>query len=258
MNRIFRLGLLLAGLGGSVAFWPSIAEAQIVNVLSMAGEGQGFSGAVNGAVDWRSGNVDSTRATADLMLSLRGDRDLVFLVTRGDLGIKSDALYLAKSFEHLRYRRAIGGRWSSEVFAQHTFDKFQKLQFRLLGGLGLRFDVVEWQGGAVAVGTAYMPELERLNEGVEDGAGTFFHRWSSYFTFSAQLGEPFVVNSVTYAQPRVDQFSDYRISHEFSFRIQVQDVVVSPFTFSLQYDSRPPQGVEELDLGIRSTLGLRF
>ena len=119
---------------------PDSASGQIVNVLSMAGDGEGFSGAVNGAVDWRSGNVDSTRATADLMLSLRGDKDLVFLVTRGDLGIKSDAMYLAKVFEHIRYRRSIGGRWSTEVFAQHTYDEFQKLQFRLLGGLGLRFE----------------------------------------------------------------------------------------------------------------------
>ena len=47
-----------------------------------------------------------------------------------------------------------------------------------------------------------------------------------------------------------DQFPDYR-TPQFSFRIQVQDVVVSPFTFSCSTTAAPPEGVDTMDLGIR-------
>ena len=234
------------------------ASAQIVNVLPMASGGPGFNGSVNGAVDWRSGNVDSLRTAGDLMLSLREDRHLTFVVVKGEMGVKSDALYLAKAFEHLRYRVGIGGRWSGEFYAQHGYDKFQRLKFRVLSGAGLRFDVAEWEGGQVAIGTSYMPEFEELNAEVSTGGPQFFHRWSNYLSFGFGLGKEFSFSSTTYIQPRFDAFDDYRLSNESGFSIALGDVLVSPFSFALAYDSRPPKTVENTDMTIRSTLGLRF
>jgi len=234
------------------------AEAQIVNVLPMASGEEGFSGAVNGTLDWRQGNVDSLRTGGDVLLSAKSNSHLVFLITRGELGIKSDQMFLGKIFEHLRYRVRVGGRWSLEHFAQHAYDKFQRIKFRVLLGSGLRFDVVEWDGGAVAFGTSYMPEFEELSATVSDSGLEFFHRWSNYLTFMLQFGEPFSFQSTTYIQPRFDAMSDYRLSNESGFQIQVQDVFVSPFAFGLAYDSRPPETVEGLDLTIKSSLGVRF
>jgi len=242
-------GLLLGVAPGS---------AQIVNVLPMASGGPGFSGSANGAVDWRSGNVDSLRTAGDLMLSFRADRHLTFVVVKGEMGVKSDALYLAKAFEHLRYRVGIGGRWSGEFYAQHGYDKFQRLKFRVLSGAGLRFDVAEWEGGQVAIGTSYMPEFEELNAEVSADGLQFFHRWSNYLSFGFGLSKEFSFSSTTYIQPRFDAFSDYRLSNESGFKIALGDMLVSPFSFGLAYDSRPPETVENTDISIRSTLGLRF
>jgi len=234
------------------------AEAQIVNVLPMASGEEGFSGAVNGSLDWRQGNVDSLRTGGDVLLSAKSKSHLLFLITRGELGIKSDEMFLGKIFEHLRYRVRVGGRWSLEHFAQHAYDKFQRIKFRVLLGSGFRFDVAEWDGGAIALGTSYMPEFEELSADVSDSGLEFFHRWSNYLTFMQQFGEPFSFQSTTYIQPRFDAMSDYRLSNESGFQIQVQDIFVSPFAFGLAYDSRPPKTVEALDLTIKSSLGIRF
>ena len=238
--------------------WTETAQAQIVNVLPMTSGGPGFNGQVNGAVDWRSGNVDSLRTAGDVMLSNRVDRHLLLAVVKGELGIKSDAMYLAKVFEHLRYRVGIGGRWSGEFYGQHSYDKFQRLKFRVLSGAGLRFDVAEWAGGQVAIGTSYMPEFEELNAEVSSEGMQFFHRWSNYLSFGLGLGKEFSFSSTTYIQPRFDAFSDYRLSNESGFKLTIGDVLVSPLSFALAYDSRPPATVENTDISIRSTLGLRF
>ena len=118
--------------------------------------------------------------------------------------------------------------------------------------------MVEWEGGAVAIGSAYMPEFEELSADVSDKGLEFFHRWSNYLTLMFRFGEPFSFQTTTYIQPRFDEISDYRLSNESGFQIQVQDVFVSPFAFGMAYDSRPPNTVEALDMTIKSSLGIRF
>lgn len=240
-------------------FFLGEAQAQIVNVLPFARNGEeGVSGMINGALDWRSGNVDSTRVAADGMLSLSQGDHLTLLMAKGEMGMKSDALYLAKAFEHLRYRYRLMGPLSLETFAQHGYDKFQRLTYRVLAGLGMRYDVVSWESGMLSIGTAYMPEMEKLSEGISDEPSSFYHRWSNYLSFVAAIGDVATFSTTAYVQPRLDVFSDYRLSSETNFQLTIGKILVSPFAFSLAYDSAPPPSVEKLDMSIRSTLGLRF
>src|SRR5690349_12735916 len=132
------------------------AEAQIVNVQSLVGAEtpEGFSGALDAGVDWRTGNTELLIFSGAATLRYRSDPHLLVAIARGaygETGEGEDEELIAKNhFEHLRYRYKLTDLVTPEAFVQHEFDEFRRIQLRALGGLGVRLTVVQKKELALA------------------------------------------------------------------------------------------------------------
>jgi hypothetical protein len=241
------------------------AHAGIVNVQSaLATEAEeGLSGAVTGAVDWRTGNRTRLLFSLAPVARYRTGKHLLIGLASADYFRDSDDL---KIFEHLRYRYQLSERWIGEVFGQHEFNEKRLLLLRALVGFGPRYQIADcgpWQAGA---GVAYMAEYEVLDEKEELGpipeqeSPLFNHRLSSYLTASYALDDRVQLAQTVYAQPRIDDFADFRLLSESVLVFKVSKRVSFKSSLSLSYDSRTPEygDLEALDSVLQSALTVQF
>lgn len=145
-----------------------------------------------------------------------------------------------EGFAHFRYNRKLtkGIRW--EAFTQGQFNGLTKINFRGLTGTGPRFTLAENEKFKSFLGMLYMFEYEEI-----DDEGTIHrdHRVSSYLSFSVKPSTTFSFINTTYFQPRLDQFSDFRLSTDNAILLKISDKLQFKTTYSLLHDTNPPPEV---------------
>jgi hypothetical protein len=218
----------------------AVARAQIVNVQPLLGgeERPGFGGALEGALDWRTGNTRLLLVSGSAIARYRYGRQLAFVLLRGDLGVQGGDEFVNKDFEHVRYRFELLPRVHLESFGQHDRDEFRRLAVRWLWGAGPRAVLWASQRVDVAAGVGYMLEYERLQRDTEIDAGqaTLAHRLSSYVVVGLRLGAVLRFAETVYAQPRVDAFEDVRVLSETELLLVVSARLGIKIAFALAYD----------------------
>jgi Protein of unknown function, DUF481 len=171
---------------GMVAFVGRRAGAPIVNVQPMLASDRpnGFSGAVEGSSEIRTGNTQLSLVSGNGRIGYRSGPNFAFLLVRAEYGTRAGQVFLSRDLEHLRYRRHLAGPLELELFAQHDRDRFRRLDLRQLFGLGHRLTLLDEDEVNIAIGLAGMLEFERLAEGPQPDAGkeSLAYRLSSYVT----------------------------------------------------------------------------
>jgi hypothetical protein len=239
------------------------ARAQIVNVqpLLLRESRPGFSGSLESALDWRTGNLSLLLFTANAVGRYQHGRHLVFLLAHAEFGIKSDKHFLDKDLEHLRYRVDLVRFLDGEVFVQHDRDEFRRLELRVVCGIGPRIRIVSDSHVDASVGAAYMFELERIASDMlqpDSGAQRLNHRISTYAVISVHLARHFHVGTTVYWQPRVDRPTDLHLLGESSLLATVNTWFSLRLSVGLAYDSNPPDGVQRLDTRFATALHVSF
>jgi hypothetical protein len=85
------------------------------------------------------------------------------------------------------------------------------------------------------------------------------HRWTSYvMTRSSLFGGRLKLTNTLYVQPRFDDLTDIRVLENLDIEIAVTDVFAVVISLGIQFDSRPLQDVEQTDIRLRNSFGLRF
>lgn len=252
------IGVALLGL----VLFPPEAAAQIVNVqpLVAAEDRDGPSGAIEGSLDWRSGNTELAQGTASLIVRYRAGRHLAFVMGRVEYAEDADDVFLNKDLEHLRYRVTIAPPFEAEVFAQHDRDEFRRLSLRMVTGAGPRLHLLRWEPLDVAVGVAYMLEHEVLGQGptADSGESIVDHRLSTYATLALDLTDRVTLSHTLYAQPRFDAWSDVRVLSETQLMLGVVRHLAVKVSLSLAVDSQPPELVKEADAVRKVSLQLSY
>ncbi len=245
---------------------PLSIHAQIVNVqplIATDDDGkrkEGFAWTGEAGIDARRGNTRLLSLTGNSALQYRTGRHLFFTLVRGEYAERPGGAYVDKDLEHLRYRVWITGLLSAEAFVQHDRDAFRRLALRGIVGAGPRLHLVDAVGINVAVGLAYMLELERVGSGDFPDAGqeTLVSRASSYVVLSSKVHERITLGNVIYVQPRIDRLRDVRVLSEASLLVKATTHFSMKLSLVSSYDSRPPIGVIPLDTTLKSTLGVSF
>ncbi len=262
-NRRLSSCLLVVGMASTVAL-P--ARAQIVNVQPqvVAPDQQGFATVAEGTVDWRTGNNDLLILSGTLTARYQTKPHLLFLLTKAEYGQKNQSgnktTLLDRDFEHLRYRW-IAWKWlQPEGFVQHDRDAFRRLALRALAGVGPRFVLLSTPAWELALGVAYMVELEKLGAAgqPDDGKRELAHRLSSYLVAGYKLGDALTFGLTAYAQPKLNDFHDLRVLTETSLVFAVSEHLAFKVALTGAYDSRPPQGLKPLDTAIKNSLQVHF
>ncbi len=234
-------------------------DAQIVNVLPSArGDDTGLSGSVHIGADWRSGNTELLLFRAGARGLYSNSRDMFLVLAQGEIGVKSGERFVARVFEHARYRRVAHGLWRVEAFVQHESDQFRRLSLRALLGVGARYERPLGGGGLVAIGSAYVAEQEQLREGDEPDAGdeTLSHRSSSYIALELPFGRDAELVQTIFVQPRLSDLSDIRVLNETALRVPVAGTMSLRTSLTVSHDGAPPSGVSATDFALRSSLEL--
>lgn len=249
MKRFIFLTLLIINLTG---------VSQIVNIENkrLNNRKQGF----NGSAEL---NFNFTMNTKQLLQI--GDRIRVgyvkkkhhLLVVTDHAFIKSEGNdFVNRGFEHFRYQYTLkdSGKVSLEAFQQGQFNKIQKINLRLLVGADFRFRLIDLKNYALNFGTGLMGEYEELVDlGVSQDLLS-----TSYLSFDGQFSESVGLNTITYFQPKLIDFGQYRFSNETALRFKINQYLTLKLVYSLTHDSRYIPEVRKTNYVIKNTLKISF
>lgn len=235
------------------------AQATIVNVLtpSIGPIEPGWHGSVKASGTVLAGNERRLSASLAAGLQVRHERHLVRLKASSDAALAFDEVVAQKAFVNLRHRFLLKGPVSSLLFVQVDHNRFRGLSVRDLAGGGV--DVRTWREDwtEAHLGLSVMAEHQIHAGGVVDDDSGLRARISSYFTVAAKT-ESVVFASTTFVQPRVDHPQNWRFLEDLSMTIDISEHLDWNVLLKLERDSRPPTGVDPLDVALTSGLVVSF
>ena len=232
--------------------------SQIVNIENkrLDGNKQGF----NGSAEL---NLNLTMNTKQLLQI--GDRIRVGYVKNRHQGliitdhsfVKSDAAdFINKGYEHVRYNYQLkdSGRITYEAFQQGQFNKIQKINLRLLLGTGFRFNLIDQKNYQLSFGTGIMGEYEEL---IDNGTSRDILS-TTYLSFDGQFSESVGLNTISYFQPKLIDFGNFRFANETYIRFKINKYLSFKLIYSLTHDNRNIIDVRKTNYVLKNSLTIHF
>ncbi len=236
------------------------AEAQVnVEPLRQQVTDHKFGARIDASTTTYAGNTQGVVFGGAALLGGRTERNFGYLDLSGDYSKLGGIVSVAKWFAHLRHNFELGpGTWWEE-YAQIESDRFRRVQLRELFGVGPRVRVVHTKPFELFLGSSYMVEHTELDSGDPDprGQGTF-ERWSNYIALTYKPDERILLSSVNYVQPRIDEFSDYKLLSVSSAGFTITKHLQSHIDCTARYESVVPSDVRRADLEFKSSLEVVF
>ncbi len=233
--RFFVLTLLLC--------FTISTSAQILNAESLrkVTDTSGYSGSAGVDFALRRNTKDFLTFSSNLHIQYKMKKHLVLL--KNDISFqKLEGEKLQNGgISHLRYNYRFHSRIAWEVFAQGQYNKISLVDFRGLIGTGPRFKLTTSEKYKFYLGTLVMYEHEELADGITPIQRDF--RASGYLSFSLYPIETITLVSTTYYQPRFSKISDYRISSQSSFLIDLFKNFAFTIDYTFTYDAFPAIGI---------------
>lgn len=163
--------------------------------------------------------------------------------------------YINNGFLHFRYNYDFSNNWLiAEAYTQIQFNRIQKIMRRFLWGAGTRYIVLNKEKYKIYLGTSVMYEFELyIDRNYQD-----LIRGTTYLSFSIKPSETFSFSHTTYFQPKINEWSNYRINSETS----VEAVIIKNLSFKTRfnyfYDSKPAPAVQNIFYSIHNGLAYKF
>ncbi len=229
---------------------------QIVNIEEkrILSDSNGFRGAISLAINYNKTTSKLLQGNAQTTLAyvLNKNRWMFFGYINQ---VSADAKdYLNNAYAHIRYNRLLNSWLVLESFVQYQYDKQKKILYRFLGGTGLRAELLKEENYLLSTGFTPMLEKEILLDNTEEQA----FRLSTYLSFYFKIKPFFTFRHITYFQPRLDDFEDYRISSENMLEFLITRNFSFQFSTYLQYDTTPAPDVPDLFLSTSSGILIKF
>lgn len=233
--------------------------AQIVNIENkrIYDDTAGWSGALDGGF--------SAAQNSQLFYSMNFRPRVQYKTRKNYFLLLSDLSYTGSQSQtyansgmtHFRYARRIkNGPWKWESYVQVQYNQLLNQKVRALSGTGLRWKFIDTNNVRFFAGTSTFYEYEELQS---DGVINEAVRWSNYLSWFINLKKGFSFTAVTYYQPIIYRFSDFRFSGQYSVSVNVAKRLDLRFEYNLFYDSKPPINVRKMvfssSAGFRVKLG---
>jgi hypothetical protein len=161
---------------------------------------------------------------------------------------------VSDGFQHFRYGYKITERLTYEAFTQIQYNEIVKIQSRYLNATGGRFKIADKDSIRLFFGSLYMFEREQETTGKLN----FHHRLSNYLSFGTRLANNLHLDLMTYYQPDMANFSDFRFSGEGILEMQFNKRLGFRIISSWFYDSSPPEGIRRTFYTFRNSLKYSF
>ncbi|GAA0872352.1 hypothetical protein GCM10009117_14990 [Gangjinia marincola] len=242
-----------------VLFSSSVVSAQVVNIESLRRPSDSTNWIGSASLD-----ISLIKNTSDIIriahkAHVQYNDTINFWLFVNDLNFQKveENSLVNRGTQHLRYNRRIASILKWEAFAQAQYDAISEIDFRGLLGTGPRFKLSTTNDYKFYLGTLAMYEYEEASASV----GNIIERdWrlSAYLSFSLYPTQTISIISTSYYQPRLDNFSDYRLSSNTSLLFQILKNLAFKVNFNFFYDEFPvsenvPNTQYELTNGILYT-----
>lgn len=145
-----------------------------------------------------------------------------------------------RGFVHLRYNLDLSKKITLELFSQAQFNEIQEIDVRLLNGIGPRIELFKKKENSGFFGLLYMYEYEETSAEENNIVFNKDSRLSSYISIGLTLNEYVSINSVTYFQPNLGDFADYRLSTKTVFTAKLFKGLAMNTEVNFIYDNKPP------------------
>jgi len=185
-------------------------------------------------------------------LILEGSYGEAEMEQAGDDGAMSttDAVTDQQALAFTWYEKRIGERYVAYPFIEMKHNELAQIELRMMTGFGGGYYFIEnEQAEFLAVtGAAYIREDLTTDE--SDDYGVFFIGLSHKLALSETSR---ISESVDYL-PKIEDMGDYRIKAAANIETDIWSNISLKFTVTDEYDSEPPEGVEENDLSLSTSL----
>lgn len=232
--------------------------AQIVNIENkrLTNNKQGFNGNAELNFNFTMNTVQLLQIGDKIQVGYVKKQHQYLVITDHSFVKSAGEDFANRGFEHLRYNYTLNdsGKISLEVFQQGQFNKIQKINLRLLLGGGMRFNLIDEQNYLLSFGTGSMYEYEDLT----DFGVSFDILSTSYLSFDAQFSENTGFNTISYFQPKLIDYGNYRFSNETSLRFKINKHLSFKLIYTITHDSRDIPEVRKTNYIIRNALLIRF
>lgn len=147
---------------------------------------------------------------------------------------------LNSGYQHFRYNYTLTKpkNLTLESFFQNQYNLIKLLSNRNIVGGGPRFRIHDKGKFYLYFSPLLMYEREVLSDGI--GTVTNLFKGDFYISTGVELNDVFSINHVTYYQPDMSQFEDFRLFSETSFGFKAFKRLIFSFNYQFSYDSRPP------------------
>lgn len=238
----------------SLSSLPASAQVNVEPLRQQVTERR-FGARISASTTTYAGNTQGVVFGGSALLGGRTERNFGYLDVSGNYSRLAGVVSVAKWFAHLRHNFQLGSDLWWEEYGQLESDRFRRVQLRELVGTGPRLRVASRERFELFIGTSYMVEHTELDSTVPGnrGQGTF-ERWSSYVAATYEPHDRILLSSVSYVQPRIDRFSDYKILSVSGADFEITTRLHSRVDVTARYESMTPSDVKHADLEIKSSL----
>jgi hypothetical protein len=243
---------------------------------------QGLVGQVKASLSLNRGNGNNDIFSGSVKNSYVRKRHVIFGIGSYNFGqTRNDGstnVFKRKGFLYAKYNYAIdkdsASHWSVEAFGQNELNEFIRLQNRLLGGLGFRWDIIKNPTNLnLSFGSSAMYEFEQVRVDTRDSlypVQTNFWRWNNYISITyllANSSNETFLSLVTYIQPAFYDINNqsmfnltenYRFLLNASVRTNISKTLSFGVTFKYRHASFIQSFLENYDYSLRSNLIINF
>ena len=213
----------------------------------------------NGHIDFGFSLTENTKSilqgSSNIVAQYQHRKNTLLLVNDLRL-IKVDRSdLLNRGYQHVRFSHELNPFLIPEAFAQVQYDQIWLLDMRVLAGAGPRFRIIRNDTVRAYGGALVMYEYEEVDGGQEYNRD---FRLSSYLSGAYQWKDHLSLDHITYFQPRLSDFRDFRVSTETNLRVGISRHLGLKLGFNLNYDARPPAGLPQRIYTLTNSLSYVF
>ena len=187
----------------------------------------------------------------------KGKHALIVINQIDYLRINEDP-WLNTGFTHVRGHFWRPNKRSMEVYTQHSYDNFRRLNPRMLVGVNARYRLIKGDKITWNVGFGPMWEGERWTHPyTEEVIDVQFIKLNTYTSFRAKLNENIDYNALFYYQVGYDEgIADFRhrIFHSSNLITKITKRLSFSFSFEFQYEDKPIIPITPYIFSIRNGL----
>lgn len=235
--------------------WGSFSQT-IVHVENkrLGNNKQGFSGTINLNFSFlqNQNSVIVSNNNAQFQY-VKKKSNFLFLNAFNITSINGEG-FVNDGFHHLRYGYKLNKIITLEAFSQFQYNKILKIDSRFLNGIGPRFSLLKTDSTHLYIGTLYMYEYEtettpKLNTD---------NRLSIYISLGLPVTKIIAIDMIAYYQPNLEYFNDYRTSIENHLDFEINKNFSFRLSVGLNYDAKPPNGINNLIYSVQNGMTLGF